>query len=199
MMIVEMHRIPKPPDAYDLFDCPGPLWKALRKLGEAFGWQPRGTVVSPRYAGKAAQEEEKLEALRASVPPDWEALAQRLDEEARDKYFLEGKGRMSPLEGPGFQMRWKYSQLDLYEPRTWGKVIRMVTVEDAAAWAQALDRGLLVLERLGLDLPHEGAAVFNTELHPELNDAMNGGLKRPFIQAFSTYLKGGAFGFAWDD
>lgn len=96
MLIVEMHRIPKPADNYDLFDCPGPLWKSLRKLGESYGWKPAGTLPASYHSS-------------------------------------------------------------------------------------------------------EKACIINSNMHPELNELMNGGLKRDFVRAFSTYIRRGAFGFAWDD
>ncbi len=200
MLIVEMHRIPKPADHYDLFDCPSNFWKTLRNLGESYGWKPSGTVPSPGHnPEKVEQEERKLEELRATVPPNWEDLAKQADEEARLKHEVEGKGRWSIFMGPGFDMRMEYSRLDLYEPRTWGDIIRMVTVDDARQWAEALERALQHMETLGIDLPHEGPGIINTTMHPELNELMNGGLKRDFVRAFIQYLKGGSFGFAWDD
>lgn len=200
MFIVEMHRIPKPSDSYDLFDCPGPLWDALRKLGESYGWKPMGTVPSPSTPkDKAEAEERKLEEYRATVPPHWREVAKRLDDEEREKLKAQGKRSSLILSGPGNDMYWKYSQLDLYLPRDWGGVIRMVTAEDATHWADALDRALQHMETLNIDLPHEGPGIINENMHTELNELMNGGLKRDFVRAFTAYIRRGAFGFAWDD
>jgi len=200
MFIVEMHRIPRPASGYDLFDCPGPLWDALRKLGESYGWQPMGTVPSPSVPrAEAEADEQKLVEYRATVPPNWREVAKQLDDLEREKLKAQGRNSSLVLGGPGCDMYWKYSQLDLYMPRDWGRVIRMVTAEDAANWADALDRVLEHMEALNIDLPHEGPGIINENMHPELNDLMNGGLKRDFVRAFRNYIRRGAFGFAWDD
>lgn len=189
MLIVEMHRIPKPPDGYDLFDCPGPLWDALRKLAVSYGWKPAGTLPASYHSAERAKDEElKLGELRASVPPNLKELVERERQEARKNKKL--------LYASEY---WKYDQLDLYLPRDWGGITRMVTAEDGRAWAEALDRALQHMEELDIDLPHEGACVINTSMHPELNELMNGGLRREFVRAFSSYIRCGGFGFAWDD
>jgi len=189
MLIVEMHRIPRPADGYDLFDCPGPLWESLRKLGESYGWKPAGTLpASYISASKADAEERLLAELRASVPANLKALVQKEREEARKNRKL--------LFNSSYD---KYGQLDLYEPRDWGGVPRMVTAEDGKAWAEALDRALQHMNELDIDLPPEGPCIINSTMHPELNGLMNGGLKRDFVRAFSAYIRRGAFGFAWDD
>jgi hypothetical protein len=200
MFIVEMHRIPRPTSGYDLFDCPGPLWDTLKKLGESYGWKPMGTVPSPGIPkAEVEAEEKKLAEYRASVPPNWREVAKRLDDIEREKLKAQGKNSALVLSGPGCDMYWKYSQLDLYMPRDWGRVVRMVTAEDAANWADALNRALEHMESLNIDLPHEGPGIVNENMHVELNELMNGGLKRDFTRAFSTYIRRGGFGFAWDD
>ncbi len=152
MLIVEMHRIPKPADGYDLFDCPGPLWDALRKLAVSYGWKPAGTLpASYHSAEKAKAEELKLAELRANVPPNLEKLVQKEREEARKNKKL--------LYSSDY---WKYDQLDLYLPRDWGGIPRMVTVDDGMAWAEALDRALQHMEALGATLkivPSEGGGM----------------------------------------
>ncbi|MBP1629074.1 MAG: hypothetical protein H6Q00_3549 [Holophagaceae bacterium] len=189
MLIVEMHRIPKPSDGYDLFDCPGPLWDGLRKLAVSYGWKPAGTSPASYHGTEKVKAEElKLAELRANMPPNLKELIAEEREENRknNKRYYNSE-------------YWKYDQLDLYLPRDWGGVTRMVTAEDGAAWAEALGRALEHMEALDIDLPHEGPCVVNSTMHPELNGLMNGGLTREFIKAFCVYLRGGAFGFAWDD
>lgn len=188
MMIVELHRIYRPSGGFDNFDCPGTLWDALRKLGESYGWVPSGTLPSPSNSQEKSEAEERhLAELRAIVPPNWEGLA------------MEAQKREGSNLGEAYELRRKFMQLDLYLPRDWGSVIRMVTTEDAAHWAEALERGLQHLEALDIDLKREGAIIISESVSPELHTLMNEGLKRPFIQAFIDYLRGGAFGFAWDD
>lgn len=191
MWIVEMHRIPPPPDGHDLFDCPGNHWDALRKLGASYGWRPQGTLPHPHIDARRAEAEERsLAELRATVPPDLDALRRKAVEERKAR---SGGGILFVTEYD------KYDWLDLYLPRDWCGVPRMVTAGDARAWAEALDRCLQDMEALSIDLPHEGPAVLNTTSHADLNGVMNGGLSRAFIQEFSAYLRRGAFGFAWDD
>lgn len=200
MFVVEMYRIPKPVSGYDVFDCPGSLWAALRQLGQGFGWVPSGTTPAPgQDAERVCSDEKRLEEYRATVPPNWEELAERLDEEARRIHEGAGKGRFSPFMGPGFEMRMKFSQLDLYEPRDWGGVVRMVSAEDAICWAKALELALYHMEELAIDLPHKGATIINRDPQAKLNTLMNGGLKRDFVRSFIGYLRRGSFGFAWDD
>lgn len=193
MFVVEMHRIPQPQGSYELFDCPGPHWRALRKLGERHGWVPAGTLPSPHInPAKAAADEAELAEIRAAMPPDWEDQARRMDAEAMEK-------GQSAFTSQGFNLRMRFGRLDLYEPRDWSEVTRMVTSADAAAWADSLDRACEELESMGVGLPHEGPVVVNLNQHLELNATMNEGLTRAFIRSFSAYLRGGSFGFAWDD
>ena len=193
MLVVEMHRVPKPQDGYDLFDCPGPQWTALRKLGESYGWKPAGTLPASYHgAAKAEAEERKLAEIRAAMPPDWEEQARQMDLEAQQQ-------GQSIFGSKGFNLRMRYSQLDLYEPRDWSGVPRMVTAEDGLAWADALDRACEELEALNLYLPHEGPIIINQCMHEELNATMNQELTRAFIRDFSEYIRRGSFGFAWDD
>jgi hypothetical protein len=71
--------------------------------------------------------------------------------------------------------------------------------EDAANWVTALGHALADMERLDIDLPHEGACVISENIQPALNLLANGGLKRDFMRRFAAYIRKGAFGFAWDD
>ena len=193
MLIVEMHRIPKPQDGYDLFDCPGPQWTALRRLGEGFGWKPLGTLPASYHGpAKAEAEEKKLAEIRATMPLDWEEQARKMDLEAKQK----GK---SVFCSEGFNLRMRYSLMDLYEPRDWGGVPRMVSAEDGLAWADALDRALKELEALKIDLPHKGPIIINQNVTEALNESMNQGLTPAFIHDFVEYIRRGNFGFAWDD
>lgn len=198
-----MHRIPKPADGYDLFDCPGSLWEALQKLGESYGWRPAGTLPASYHSKeKADAEEQRLAEIRAEMPPDWKEQARKLDEEAKreeSERRQRGERRTSLLFGGGYKLMEKFSQLDLYSPRDWGGIVRMVTADDGRTWAEALDRALRDMETLDIDLPHEGPGIINENMHVELNELMNGGLKRDFIRAFNAYIRRGAFGFAWDD
>lgn len=101
MFIVEMHRIPKPADCYDLFDCPGPLWDALRKLGESYGWKPAGTIPEPHWErDKTEREERELAELRAIPPEGWEARITAAEE--RDRV----SGKKDILGGEAGRIRW---------------------------------------------------------------------------------------------
>lgn len=87
--------------------------------------------------------------------------------------------------------------LDLYEPRTWGNMIRMITAEDAANWAVALERALasaVVIDRL-----HAGPIIISETMTSDQQVLVNGGINRKYVQEFADYIRRGAFGFAWDD
>lgn len=164
MNIVEMHRIPAPPRGVDLFDCSGGSWGYLRKLGEAFGWNPTGTVPSPL------------------TPPI----------KIAEEYLYLVKQRAAKQRG-----ELSSALLDLYEPRTWGNMIRMITAEDAANWSAALERALESAEVI--DCPHAGAIIISETMTPDQQDLVNGGIDREYVQEFADYIRRGAFGFAWDD
>ena len=193
ILIVDLRRIPKPQGGFDLFGCPWPQWKALRKLGESHGWVPAETLPSPYiHPTKAAADERLLAEIRAEIPPDWEDQAMRLDLGAT----AQGQRLFT---SQAVNLRRRFRQLDLYETRAWRGVPRMVTAEDAEAWAVALDCARLAFVALNLDLPHEGPVILNLDMHVDWNDVMNHGLTRDFIRGFCASLLRGAFGFAWDD
>ena len=75
----------------------------------------------------------------------------------------------------------------------------IVEATDAAAWAEALERGCFHLNELKVDLPPRGPLVLNLGEHEGLNALANGGLTRAFAAEFRAYLQRGAFDFAWDD
>ena len=43
-VIVEMFREAAAPNGRNRFSCPMQTWEFLRELGQAFGWQPKGTT-----------------------------------------------------------------------------------------------------------------------------------------------------------
>lgn len=43
-VIVEMFREAAAPQGRNRFSCPMQTWELLRELGQAFGWQPKGTT-----------------------------------------------------------------------------------------------------------------------------------------------------------
>ena len=172
MYIVEMFRIPVPEAGYDNFDCPGNHWDTLQALGKSYGWVPFGTEVDPRASAESVSKEtEKLAELQATVPVPFEPTVNiPLFNDAGEEI--------------GYQTI-PYYYLNTYEPRSWcDPVRRMITPEDANAWALALEQVLKHLDQLGIDLPHEGPNVLSESVSLELNILMNGGLSRTYIKAF---------------
>lgn len=201
MMIVVLHCIPKPQSGPDVFECPASRWGALRKLGESYGWRPAGTMLRPGLPPEVAQEEEhQIKELQETLPENWEALAVSMIEEQQRQVRATGKVRsFIVFDGPGVDLRERGLRADLYEPRDpWG-MWRVVTQEDAANWANAIEHALADMERLDIDLPHEGACAISENIEPALNLLANGGLKCDFMRRFIDYARKGAFGFAWDD
>jgi hypothetical protein len=86
-----------------------------------------------------------------------------------------------------------------YRPGDYGTPMPIVEATDAAAWAEALERGCFYLNELKVDLPPRGPLVLNVGEHEGLNTLANGGLTRDFAAEFRAYLQRGAFDFAWDD
>lgn len=74
--LVEMVRNAAEPHGRDHFACPPAVWDLLQELGQAFGWQPRGTTYAVRPNRK-----DVMDPARHDYRPGDALDRKRLDEE----------------------------------------------------------------------------------------------------------------------
>ena len=85
-----------------------------------------------------------------------------------------------------------------YIPGMYGECLPEVELDDAKAWAEALDRAATHLEELGVE-PRRGPYLISENVTPAMLQFMNGGVSAGFVRTFAFYLHRGAFDCAYDD
>jgi hypothetical protein len=87
-----------------------------------------------------------------------------------------------------------------YEPWSDWLNLKLVIDRDAAAWADALELGLIAIKKGERKLPlRDGPILISELMSPTSVGLVNSSISIEFIQKFIDFLKKGSFNFAYDD